>query len=71
MDSASRDDAGMTITMRNYGLTWTDPDGVARASAAAYDEPNGKRQKQILEDTGCTDVELAEVKPGKLPDPRS
>ncbi|MFF9090768.1 hypothetical protein ACF1BE_31160 [Streptomyces sp. NPDC014991] len=46
----------MTITMRNYGLTWTDADGVAHASAVAYDKPSGERQKQTLQDAGCTDV---------------
>ncbi|MEU3862639.1 hypothetical protein AB0F03_35885 [Streptomyces sp. NPDC028722] len=61
----------MTITMRNYGLTWTDADGVARASAVAYDKPSGDRQKQTLKDAGCTDVELVEVKPGTLPNPQS
>jgi len=32
------EDEPMTITMKNYGLTWTDPDGTKRASAVAYDE---------------------------------
>ncbi|WP_340375950.1 hypothetical protein U5640_12785 [Streptomyces sp. SS7] len=57
----------MTINMINFGLTWTDPEGVHRASAVAYDAASGERQKQRLEDAGCTDVELVEVRPGQLP----
>jgi hypothetical protein len=62
---------GMTITMQNYGLTWTDVKGTPRASAVAYDKPSGERQKRALEAEGCTDVELVPVKPGTLPEPRS
>ncbi|MFF6829059.1 hypothetical protein [Streptomyces longwoodensis] len=59
----------MTITMQNYGLTWTDAEGVPRASAVAYDKPSGERQKQALEAAGCTGVELVPVRPGTLPEP--
>ena len=58
----------MTITMQNYGLTWTDPDGIPQASAVAYDQASAERQKEKLEGDGCTDVGLVEVKPGQLPD---
>jgi hypothetical protein len=57
--------------MINYGLTWTDLDGVHRASAVAYDKPSGERQAQVLRDAGCTEVELVEVKPGQLPAPKA
>lgn len=60
----------MTITMQNFGLTWTDPDGIPRASAVAYDKPSVERQKERLEGDGCSDVEIVPVKPGQLPEPR-
>lgn len=59
----------MTINMTNYGLTWTDPDGKPQASAVAYDKSSGEEQKKVLEDAGCADVEIVEVKPGQLPEP--
>ncbi|GAA3506604.1 hypothetical protein GCM10019016_137190 [Streptomyces prasinosporus] len=43
--SATSDDAGMTITMRGYGFTWTDPDGTPRASAVAYDAVSAGRRR--------------------------
>ncbi|WP_406132291.1 hypothetical protein [Streptomyces sp. NBC_00989] len=46
----------MTITMKNYGLTWTATDGTHCSSAVAYDEPSGERRKQELEDAECKDV---------------
>ncbi len=61
----------MTIKMMNFGLTWTDLEGVHRASAVSYDEVSGERRKQRLEDAGCTDVELVEVRLGQLPQPRA
>ncbi|MFJ5644015.1 hypothetical protein [Streptomyces sp. NPDC093223] len=57
----------MAIKMINYGLTWTDTDGVPRASAVAYDKVSGEREAGKLRDAGSTDVELVEVKPGQLP----
>lgn len=60
----------MTITMQNYGLTWTDPGGIPRASAVAYDQPSAERQKEALEAGGCSDVEIVPVTPGTLPEPR-
>lgn len=56
--------------MKNYALTWTDPGGTPRASASAYDQPSVNRRKAELEDAGCTDIEIVEVKPGELPEPR-
>ncbi|KOG33272.1 hypothetical protein [Streptomyces resistomycificus] len=61
----------MTITMQNYGLTWTDPDGIPRASAVAYDKPSAERQKEKLEAGRCTSVEVVETKPGTLPVPKA
>lgn len=64
----------MTINVINFGLTWTAPEGVHRASAVSYDKVSGERRKQRLEDAGCTDVELVEVRPGQpgqLPQPKA
>ncbi|MGW7425832.1 hypothetical protein ACWGJB_38370 [Streptomyces sp. NPDC054813] len=58
----------MTITMQNFALTWTDPDGTPRSSAVAYDKPSAGRRKQGLEDAGCRDVQIVETKPGELPE---
>lgn len=60
----------MTITMQNYGLTWTDPDGVRRASAVAYDEASAGQRRDELETAKATDVEIVPVKPGELPEPK-
>ncbi|MEU1193059.1 hypothetical protein [Streptomyces sp. NPDC005859] len=46
----------MAITMQNFALTWTDPDGTPRSSAVAYDKPSAGRRKQGLQDAGCRDV---------------
>ncbi|MFF3505373.1 hypothetical protein [Streptomyces sp. NPDC003247] len=61
----------MTITMQNYGLTWTSADGIPRASAVAYDEPTAGQRQTELENAGCTDVEIVPVRPGVLPRPRA
>ncbi len=68
--SATSDDAGMTITMRSYGFTWTDPDGIPRASAAAYDGVSADRRREELEEAGATGIERVKVEPGELPTPR-
>ncbi|NUQ95203.1 MAG: hypothetical protein HOY79_01125 [Streptomyces sp.] len=60
----------MMTTMTNYALLWTDPNGVPRSSAVAYDEKSADRRKAELEDAGCTEVEIVETKPGTLPEPR-
>ncbi|WP_037913334.1 hypothetical protein [Streptomyces sp. NRRL WC-3744] len=60
----------MTITMRSYGFTWTDPDGTPRASAVAYDEASATRRRDELEKAGASDIERVDVKPGELPTPR-
>jgi hypothetical protein len=57
--------------MQNYALTWTDPDGRPRASAVAYDKTSADERRGELEDAGCTDIEIVEVKPGELPQPRA
>ncbi|MES9523787.1 hypothetical protein [Streptomyces capoamus] len=49
----------MTITVRSYGFTWTDPDGTPRASA--------DRRRQELEQAGATGIVRVTVKPGELP----
>ncbi|MFE2486085.1 hypothetical protein ACFXGR_22845 [Streptomyces mirabilis] len=60
----------MAITMQNYGLTWTDPDGTPRAAAVSYDKVSAERRQAQLEAGGCTDVQVVETKPGELPQPR-
>ncbi|WP_306971720.1 HNH endonuclease [Streptomyces canus] len=60
----------MAITMKNFSLLWTDPDGVHWASAVGYDEPSAARRQKELEDAGCREVEIIETEPGQLPDPR-
>jgi hypothetical protein len=61
---------GMAITMQNFGLTWTGPDGTPRAAAVSYDKPSAEHRKARLEAGGATDVEIVETKPGELPAPR-
>lgn len=61
----------MAITMKNFSLLWTDPDGVHCASAVAYDKPSAARRQKELEDAGCSEVEIIETKPGHLPEPRA
>ncbi|MGW4513026.1 hypothetical protein ACWEO4_13675 [Streptomyces sp. NPDC004393] len=60
----------MSINMKNFGLTWTDPEGVHRASAVAYDKPSATRRQEELEDAGCSEVEIVETAPGQPPEPR-
>ncbi|MFF8911451.1 hypothetical protein [Streptomyces olivaceoviridis] len=60
----------MTITMRSYGCTWTDPDGTPRAFAVAYDEASAHRRRDELAKAGATDIGRVDVKPGELPAPR-
>jgi hypothetical protein len=57
--------------MKNYGLTWTDPDGTPRAAAVSYDKPSAETRKQRLEADGCTDVEVVETKPGERLHPKA
>jgi hypothetical protein len=59
----------MAITMQNFGLAWTDPDGARRASAVSYDRPSADSRKARLEAEGCVDVQIVETKPGELPKP--
>jgi hypothetical protein len=61
----------MAITMKNFGLTWTEPDGVHRASVVAYDKPGAVGRQKELEDAGCSEVEIIETVPGQHPEPRS
>jgi hypothetical protein len=68
--AGGRNNDAPVITMRNYGLTWTDPTGTPRASAVAYDEPSAQYRKAALEREGCTSVEIMAVRPGELPEPR-
>ncbi|MEV6548027.1 hypothetical protein AB0M57_04865 [Streptomyces sp. NPDC051597] len=58
----------MTIKMRTFGLTWTDPDGIPRAAAVTYDKASGEERKADLEAADCTDVE---VKSGRPPLPKA
>ncbi len=57
--------------MDNYALTWTDPTGTPQASAVAYDQPSARQRRDELEAAGCTNVEIATVLPGQLPEPRA
>jgi hypothetical protein len=61
----------MTITMQNYGLTWTDADGIPRASAVAYDEKSADHRKAELEKAGATGIEILPIEPGELPQPKA
>lgn len=57
----------MSITMENFVLTWTDPDGSRRASAVAYDRISADRRRNELEKAGASDIDEVAVKPGELP----
>lgn len=56
--------------MKNFSLTWTDPDGTPRAAAVSYDKASAEDRKARLEAEGCTDVEVVETKPGELLRPK-
>lgn len=58
------------MTMQNFAILWTDPDGTPRASAVAYDKTSAGHRKTELERGGCTEVEIVETAPGTLPEPR-
>ncbi|MWA08709.1 hypothetical protein [Streptomyces sp. BA2] len=60
----------MAITMKNYGLTWTDPDGAARATVCSYDKASAEDRRAKLEAGGCTNVRVEETKPGQLLQPQ-
>jgi hypothetical protein len=60
----------MPITMKSFAFTWTDADGVPRASAVSYDQKSAEHRKGELEKAGATDIEIVPVKPGELPEPR-
>ncbi|MEV5177841.1 hypothetical protein AB0L10_44145 [Streptomyces flaveolus] len=60
-------DGERMTTMQNWGLTWTDTDGRAQASAVAYDRVSGERRKAAREASGSTDVRFVPVEPGVLP----
>ncbi|MFJ7963109.1 hypothetical protein [Streptomyces sp. NPDC096324] len=60
----------MAITITNYGLTWTDPDGTPRASVVSYDQASADDRKARLEAGGATDVEIVETEPGERLQPK-
>ncbi|MEU6680956.1 hypothetical protein [Streptomyces sp. NPDC046925] len=60
----------MSITMKNYGLTWTSADGRNRASVCSYDTGSAQNRKARLEADGCTKVQIHETKPGQPVEPR-
>ncbi|MGW0905064.1 hypothetical protein [Streptomyces sp. NPDC002853] len=60
----------MAITMKNYGLTWTDTDGVARASLCSYDKASAEGQKEKLVAAKCEHVQIHEIKVGQLLQPQ-
>ncbi|WP_432190117.1 hypothetical protein [Streptomyces sp. Tue6028] len=51
----------MAITMQNYGLTWTDPDGTPRVDVVSYDKPSADDRKKALEAASCTNVHIVET----------
>ncbi|MEU5893766.1 hypothetical protein ABZ835_44195 [Streptomyces sp. NPDC047461] len=57
--------------MISYALTWTGPDGINRAPAVAYDKPSSEGRKTELEQPGCTNVEVVQIEPGRLPEPKA
>ncbi|MFD5208363.1 hypothetical protein ACFWNF_15735 [Streptomyces anulatus] len=59
----------MPIAMQNFALTWTDTSGVRRASAVSYDKNSANSRKAELEAGGNTDVTVAPIRPGELPQP--
>ncbi|MGW5927178.1 hypothetical protein ACWF2L_13125 [Streptomyces anulatus] len=59
----------MPITMQNFALTWIDADGQRLASSVAYDEGSANSRKAELEAAGSTDVTIAPIRPGELPQP--
>lgn len=61
----------MPITMKSFALTWTDADGVPRASAVSYDQASADHRKAELEKAGATSIEIVPIKPGELPEPRA
>ncbi|WP_405576514.1 hypothetical protein [Streptomyces sp. NBC_01092] len=61
----------MTITMRNFALTWTDLDGTLRASAVAHDMKTAEQRRAELETAGAADREIVPAGPGRLPDPKA
>ncbi|MFJ5778869.1 hypothetical protein [Streptomyces sp. NPDC093094] len=58
-----------TATHDDYGLTWTDRDGVPQASAGGYDKPAAKRRRKALKEIGCTCVEIVQLRPGEILEP--
>lgn len=60
----------MAITMKNYGLTWTDTDGTPRATVCSYDKGSAEDRKKKLEAAKCKNVRISETKPGQLLQPQ-
>ncbi|MFD8306712.1 hypothetical protein ACFV29_30860 [Streptomyces sp. NPDC059690] len=59
----------MTMAVRRYGLTWTDPDGAVQASAGLFDKQAAIRRRRALKDAGCKHVKVVKVHAGELPQP--
>ncbi|MYW30116.1 hypothetical protein [Streptomyces sp. SID2119] len=59
----------MPITMQSYALTWTDTNGVRRASGVSYDKPSAEHRKAELEAAKATNVTVVPIRPGELPQP--
>ncbi|MFI1414974.1 hypothetical protein ACH4Y0_34345 [Streptomyces sp. NPDC020707] len=60
----------MPITMKNFGLTWTDPAGKAWASGVSYDKASAENRQARLVAERCKDVEIIETEPGQVLQPR-
>ncbi|WP_309029324.1 hypothetical protein [Streptomyces alfalfae] len=56
----------MTTKIENYGMRWTDANGVPRASTVSYDAKSAEDYKARLEADGCTYVEIKATKVGEL-----
>lgn len=61
----------MAITMKNYGLTWTDESGTPRASVTHFDKKSAEDRKKKLEAAGGKNVRISETKPGELLQPQA
>ncbi|MFF2101007.1 hypothetical protein [Streptomyces sp. NPDC058202] len=60
----------MAITMKNFGLRWTEPDGTPRAAVVSYDKGSAEDRKKRLTAAKCKDIEIVEVKPGERLQPK-
>ncbi|MFF4552676.1 hypothetical protein [Streptomyces sp. NPDC001422] len=60
----------MAITMKNFGIRWTDPDGTPRAAGVSYDRGSADDRKKRLTAAKCDNIEIVEVKAGERLQPK-